>query len=267
MLNDPALWRAILLSLLPGMFWLAYLRTLSRQTRVAPWLWLWALVLGWGSTELTLWISATFNVEALNKVPQVGLLVFFVFGVGLVEEGAKAICAFLGLALPKFAPTPLMMLQLSGAVALGFATAENVLYVQRHGEQVLVGRFLFSTLGHVLFASVWGLALSAGVDGRRRRWGMLLSCLALSSLAHGLYNWFLSTDRPVLAVLTLAVLWFGFRQATLEAFLRQEYERELPYETRECQACHVLTRAEGAFCSFCGTAEKRDETTSSPQGA
>lgn len=265
MLNDPVLWRAILLSLIPGVFWLAYLRTLSRQTRVAPWLWIWALVLGWASTEFTLWTSTALNVNVLQEIPEVGLLVFFVFGVGLVEEGAKALCAFLGLALPRLAPTPLVMLQLSGAVALGFATTENVLYVQRHGEQVLVGRFLFATLGHVLFASVWGLALSRGIDGQRRRWGLLFSCLALSSLAHGLYNWFLMTERPVLAVLTLAVLWFGFRQATLEAFLRQEYERELPYQTRECQACHVLTRAEGTFCSFCGTDCEYSETTSSPQ--
>lgn len=247
---ETALVRAVLLSLLPGIFWLAYLRSLSRRRGVAPWLWLWSVGLGWLSTELTLGLSRGLQVDRLQAVPLVGTLVYFLFGVGLVEEFAKGFCAFAGIAVPRLGRDPLVTLQFSGAVALGFATTENVRYVLSFGEGVLVGRFLFSTLGHVLFAAVWGAALGAR-DGERPRWGLLLGSLLLSSLAHGLYDWFLTTDRMVLAVLTLAVLWFGFRQATLEAFLRQEYERELPYESRECPHCGVLTRAEGCFCGFC----------------
>lgn len=267
------LWRALLLSLIPGLFWLAYLRSLSRRATIPIWLWIWALFLGWASTQLTLWLSKTLKVEALQSVPWLGLFLYFVLGVGLVEEFAKALCALAGLSLLGSTREPLVTLQLSGAVALGFATTENVLYVSHHGEQVLVGRFLFATLGHVLFASVWGLALASDPKGGgRRRWGLLLNGLLLSSLAHGLYDWFLVSGRPVLAVLTLGLLWFGFRQATLEAFLRQEYERELPYETRECGACRVLTRAEGAFCSFCGAPHRSEQeldglTCSSPPGA
>ncbi len=267
-LFETGLWRIVLFSLIPGLFWLAYLRTLSRRIAVPLGLWLWALGLGWTSTQLTLWLSRSLGVDVLQAIPVVGLLVYFVLGVGLVEEGAKAFCALVGLSLSGSAREPLVTLQLAGAVALGFATTENVLYVEQHGEQVLVGRFLFATLGHVLFASVWGLALASNPDGGgRRRWGLLLGGLLLSSLAHGLYDWFLSTERPALAVLTLAVLWFGFRQATLEAFLRQEYERELPYNTRECSACRVLTRAEGQFCSFCGVKDGGEALTSSPPGA
>jgi RsiW-degrading membrane proteinase PrsW (M82 family) len=255
-LFDPVVVRAILLSLLPGLFWLVYLRSLSRRQRISPWLWVWALGLGWASTELTLFLSHRLGVERLMALPVLGLLIYFLFGVGLIEEGAKAACAFLGLSAPGLARDPLVTLQLSGAVALGFATAENVQYVLGYGETVLVGRFIFSTLGHVLFSSVWGFAMGAreGAAGQvRPRWGFLLGSLVLSSLAHGLYDWFLVTDRMVLAVLTLAVLWSGFRQAALEAYLRQEYDRELPYESRECPVCTVLTRAEGRFCSFCGS--------------
>jgi RsiW-degrading membrane proteinase PrsW (M82 family) len=246
--------RAFLLSLLPGVFWLVYLRSLSRRHGIPGMLWLWALAIGAASTQLTVLVSSRLHVTALTGLPVLPLLSYFLLGVGLVEEGSKAICAFVGLSLPRLARDPLITLQLSGAVALGFATTENVLYVRTYGGGVLVARFLFATLGHVLFASVWGFALGTreGVEGReRRRWGSLLGCLLLASLAHGLYDWFLITERTGLAVLTLAVLWAGFRQATLEAFLRQEYERELPYQSRECPACTVLTRAEGRFCSFC----------------
>jgi RsiW-degrading membrane proteinase PrsW (M82 family) len=254
-LLEPVVVRAVLLSLLPGLFWLVYLRSLSRRRGIPPWLWLWALGLGWASTELTLFLSRQLNVDVLMRFPVVPLLVYFLLGVGLVEEGCKALCAFFGVSVSGLARDPLVTLQLSGAVALGFATTENIMYVQSYGEGVLVGRFLFSTLGHVLFSSVWGFALGVreGTRGNmHRRWGLLFGCLLLSSLSHGLYDWFLSTNRMGLAVLTLAVLWFGFRQATLEAFLRQEYERETPYQNRQCLACTVLTRAEGEFCSFCG---------------
>lgn len=239
--------RAVLLSLLPGFFWLSYLRSLSPRNRLPWWLWLWALTLGWLSTELTLFVSDRLGVEALQRFPVLPLLLYFVVGVGLVEEVAKAACAFLGLTVPRFATEPLATLQLSGAVALGFATAENVHYVLSFGEVVLVGRSVLSTLGHILFSALWGFAL-----GSWSRWRLLGISLLLSGGAHGLYNWFLSTDRFVLAVITLVVLWFGFRQATLEAFLRQEYVRELPYETYACPTCKVLTRAEGSYCTFCG---------------
>lgn len=254
-LIDPVVARAILLSLVPGLFWLVYLRSLSRRHGIAVWLWILALGLGGASTQLTLFLSGQLGVERLMEVPVLPLLLYFLLGVGLVEEGSKAVCAFFGLSAPGLARDPLVALQLSGAVALGFATTENVMYVRNLGEGVLVGRFVFATLGHVLFSSVWGFALGAreGAEGEtHRRWGLLFGSLLVASLAHGLYDWFLMTDRMVLATLTLAVLWFGFRQAALEAFLRQEYERELPYQSVECPACTVLTRAQGRYCSFCG---------------
>lgn len=255
---EAPVWRAIVLSLIPGLFWLVYLRSLS-QTRVAPWLWLIAGGAGWASAHFTLFLSDVLNVDALHAFPVVPILATMVLGVGLVEEFAKASCMIVGLTLPGQSKDPLVALQLSGGVALGFATTENVGYILNFGEGVIVWRALFSTLGHVLFSALWGFALGTRVlarkDGtleRRVNWGAFSKGLILAGLAHGLFNWFLTTGRPALAVLLLCVLWFGFRQAALEAFLRQEDERELPYETRECSHCQVLTRAQGQYCSFCG---------------
>ena len=248
--------RACLLSLVPGMFWLVYLRSLSREQRIPAGLWLFALFLGWLSTKLTVWLSLFLEVDRLMTLPLVPMLLYFVFGVGMVEEGAKAICAVLGLGAIDRARNPLVSLQLSGAVALGFATTENVLYVSQYGESVLVVRFLFATLGHVLFSSVWGFALGArgaGLQGKAQRsWGLFFLSLLFSGVAHGLYDWLLLTDRAALAAATLVLLWMGFRQATLEAYFRQEYEREIPYDTHECPRCKVLTRAGVPYCTFCG---------------
>ena len=237
--------QTVLLSLLPGLFWLVYSRSLSGGKAPPWWQWVLALLAGVASTELTLFVSEAAQVEGLRTLPYIGgWLLYFVIGVGLVEEAAKAACALVALKLPGFADKPMFALQLCGGVALGFATAENVLYAQSYGKGVLLGRFVFSTLGHVLFASVWGFAL-----GSTRSF---LKFLALSAIGHGLFDWFLVTDRPALAILSLIVLWVGFREASVGAYLQQVYRRELPFDLEPCPCCSVLTRKPAGFCSFCG---------------
>lgn len=250
------------LSLLPGLFWIVYLRSLSRGRVCSWWLWGVALAAGWASAQLTLVLSPALSIESLHRVPYFGSLLFYVFGVGLVEEGSKAVCALMALKVPKLIEKPLTALQLCGGVALGFATTENLLYAQQFGDGVIVLRFVTSTLAHILFASVWGFALGAqkkvdaatGEERTRTPWILFLKLALLSALAHGLYDWFIFSQRPVLALLTMIVLWLGFREAIVGAYLNQEYQRDLPFDTKLCPSCGVLTRAEGCYCSFCGQA-------------
>lgn len=257
--------RTFLLSLLPGVFWITYLRSLSGGRVSAWWKWVVALIAGWASTELTLLASDALGVGVLKAIPHLGLLLFFVVGVGLVEELAKAVCALVALKLPGLIDRPLSALQLSCGVALGFATAENILYAQNFGDTVLVFRFVLATLGHLLFSSIWGFALGSqttislktGERVKKTPWKLFAAMVLLSALAHGLYDWFLISDRPMFAVLLLVVLWVGFRETALSAYLGQEYRRDLPFELAPCSTCSVLTRAEGQFCSYCGEALKR----------
>lgn len=257
---DFALLKTVVLSLLPGIFWLVYLRSLSGGKGPLWWHWALAFLAGALSTQLTLAVSHALAVDSLYLVPYIGgSLLYFLVGVGLVEEAAKAVCALVGLKFFGLCRKPLLSLQLCGGVALGFATLENVLYARSYGDTVLLGRFVFSTLGHVLFTSVWGFALG-GLEGRsgsdereyRTPWKTFAWCLILSSFGHGVFDWFLVSNRPALAMLTLVVLWLGFREAVLGAFLHQEYQRELPYGVLPCPRCTVLTREVGNYCSFCG---------------
>jgi protease PrsW len=260
--------RTFFLSLLPGIFWITYLRSLSGGRVSAWWKWVVALIAGWASAELTVAASTAMGVDVLRAIPHIGLLVFFVVGVGLVEEAAKAFCAVVALKLPGFADQPLTALQLSCGVALGFATTENLLYAQSYGDTVLVFRFVLATLGHLLFSSLWGFALGAqatvslktGEKTKKTPWRLFVSMLLLSALAHGLYDWFLISERPAFAVLLLIVLWVGFRETAVSAYLSQEYQRELPFDVKPCAKCSVLTRATGNYCSYCGAALERNET-------
>lgn len=259
--------QTIVLSLLPGCFWLIYLRSLSNGRGPRWWHWSAAFLAGAASTQLTLMLSSALKVDSLYSVPYIGgHLLFFVAGVGLVEEGAKAFCALVVLKATGLCKKPLISLQLCGGVALGFATVENVLYAQSYGDSVLLARFVFSTLGHVLFSSVWGFALggaetksTAGEKVYATQWGEFIKFLLLSSVGHGLFDWFLVTGRPMLAMLALVVLWLGFREAVLGAFLHQEYSRGLPFEVAPCPECTVHTRVGGNYCSFCGTLLRSSE--------
>lgn len=253
--------QTFLLSLLPGVFWLTYLRSLSGGRIPSWWKWALAVLAGWASARLTLLVSEVAGVSELQSIPHFGSLLYFVFGVGLVEEACKAFCALVSLKVPRLMEQPLTALQLSCGVCLGFATTENLQYAMIFGDSVLLGRFVFSTLGHVLFGSLWGFALGARrtSQGTKTAWGSFFGFLLLSALSHGLYDWFLMTQRPMLAMITLVVLWMGFREATLEGFLHQEYQRELPYQTARCSHCAVLTRADGEYCCFCGGHRGDDE--------
>src|SRR5262245_21891555 len=81
------------------------------------------------------------------------------------------------------------------AVALGFATVENVLYASVFGDDVIVLRAFTSTLAHVAFSGLWGYAFGLG---RRAVAGF-----AVSVALHGAYDLLLSPGAPHLLALVV----------------------------------------------------------------
>ena len=235
--------KSVALCLIPAAFWLWYLAGLGRQR--------------WSKSDLALALFAgllspwpVLGLEGFLDFlsPQrVGLLGFFVFRVGLVEEFFKLLLAVLLLRLTGRIKEPLDGLVLGGCVALGFATAENVLYVERHGQQVLLGRALLATFGHVLMSSFWGYALGSG------RWRSLFGGLIWATLVHGFYDWLLMVGWPSLAVLLLLGAWSVFRVRAVEELLRSSGRMRRTRVRRECSNCQTLVRAEARFCTNCQT--------------
>jgi RsiW-degrading membrane proteinase PrsW (M82 family) len=122
----------------------------------------------------------------------------------------------------------------AGSVALGFATAENFLYVQRFGGEVLLVRGLLTVPAHFLFAASYGYAMGikqglpsrptglvsgAKVDGgipNPNRGPSLRRGVLIAIAAHGFYDFSVFTgdalNQPILAwtgvftVMTLLVI-------------------------------------------------------------
>ena len=91
------------------------------------------------------------------------------------------------------------MLQ-AGAVALSFATIENMLYALRYGMETLLLRSFLSTTGHVMLALEWGFGFTAVMfgDTKRRARDYLRVFLFIypAALLHGVSNLILGSGKP-----------------------------------------------------------------------
>ena len=148
--------------------------------------------------------------ESLELTDRRLFLVHAIGFVGMVEEAAKFLPFWLVcMRLPEFDERSDGIVYAS-CIALGFASYENLFYLERGGLAFVLARAFASPLVHTLFSSIWGQTIARRrVEGRP--WvaaGIGAWCFA--ALCHGLYD-FATTDgvlRPAGAVLVLGLwLW------------------------------------------------------------
>ena len=97
------------------------------------------------------------------------------------------------------------------AVSLGFATAENILYLFVHGLETAVGGALLPVSSHALFGVMMGYYLGKGKfsAGNDRKW--LYLSFALPFLLHGIYDYILlSIDIWVLFLVPFMIFYGGW---------------------------------------------------------
>ena len=94
----------------------------------------------------------------------------------------------------------------AAAVSLGFAAAENIIYIVRAGEAASPVRVFMSVPGHVLFAVFmgffYGLARYArGVDDEKAVRRHTAEALLVPAIMNGIYAFCLRTEKPLFFVL------------------------------------------------------------------
>ena len=109
---------------------------------------------------------------------------------GFIEELAKWVVLMTGVYHWDEFDEPLDGVVYGVAVALGFATLENVLYVARLGLTVGWQRALFAVPAHALFGATMGYyAGRTKFDRGGALWRDRLLCLAAPTLFHGGYDY------------------------------------------------------------------------------
>ena len=183
----------IVLAVLAGCCWLAFLLQSMRVQRFTDWrLWgaLAAIALGvlsiWPTGFFILWQEHGWNLqESQELVPG---LRYNILGIGLREEFAKLLCLLPLMLVVVPRRDELAALILSGCVGLGFAIEENIGYFTVSQGTSSLGRFLTANPMHITLTGLVGLAVYRAFRDVRN-WGPnALAVFGLAVAAHGLYD-------------------------------------------------------------------------------
>ena len=202
------------LVLVGALAWLAYIDLKDRakpepRLRLAQ-----AFCLGLGAAVAALGI---FELAAWLGMPAVDgadlhTTAWICFGViGPVEEGVKVAALVLVVFRWEEFDEPIDGFVYAGAIALGFATLENLIHLPAvPGWPERFAFALILPLTHTLFASVWGFGLGAArlIDSSWRGWTLGCLSVVLAMALHGLYDFVLFESEARWASAAIAaVLW------------------------------------------------------------
>ena len=161
-------------------------------------------------------------LETLTQMIFTNVFFFSLLGIALVEEGVKYI-ALLKYNLPKKDfNEPYDGIIYSLFLTMGFALVENISYVvgnEETGFSVAIARMFTAIPMHATCGIVMGYYLGLSKMKTSDKSTNLTLSILLPVLIHGLYNYFLFVDFPLLSLL---IVIFGVVYARKAIRLHQE---------------------------------------------
>lgn len=143
-----------------------------------------------------------------------GVAITAFIGVGLVEE----LCKYFMIRIhayrhPAF-NEPFDGIVYASFVGLGFAAAENVMYVLQGGLSVAVIRMFTAVPAHYAFAVVMGYYVGKAKFDAANSTLHLIRGVFYATFLHGAYDFFvMQQDYPALGILTIGVLIMALRMS------------------------------------------------------
>ena len=157
-------------------------------------------------------IGLRFDAFALAESNRAGLLMYSILAIGGIEELAK-LAPFLIVVLRfKAFDEPVDGIIYASFIALGFATVENIQYLQYVTGIEMIGRGFASPVVHIMFASIWAYYIGLAFLHQRNLPIVVFKYLALAAVFHGIYDFVVIalplSALPLSALLVLVVwLW------------------------------------------------------------
>jgi RsiW-degrading membrane proteinase PrsW (M82 family) len=241
----------LLLAVVSGAVWFALcaqIGLIGERPRFRAPLQLVALVAGVLSTYLTLAVGIVEHawgfVETGHALPDA---IYFVVGVGLREELCKALFVLPFVPLLVRWGTRRDALACGAMVGLGFAVEENIGYFHG-GLSTALARFLTANFLHVSTTGLVAVALFDDARSRGRSDGTLSGTVMTVIVAHGLYDFFLSSSSvdggSVLSMFVFVLLTRRFVEV-----LRSLPGRERPLLSWFCVGLAVVAGASFIYAS------------------
>jgi len=173
--------------------------------------------------------------------------------VGPVEEFCKFAAVRWLAYKSRYFDEPIDGLVYAGAASLGFASLENVIYVLEFGPDVMLLRAPISTLGHLVFGSIWGYGLGLHVQSGYNRTFLVAGSILAASVVHAAFNIALFSV-PMISLLIVGIggFWVFGRFKWGQRVSPFRYKRNYPLI--QCQHCTNPIRVTSTYCRFCGSA-------------
>lgn len=139
-------------------------------------------------------------------------LLYCIIGIGVIEELVKILPVIIILKYTKAINEPVDYLVYGSVSALGFAFAENLLYFNSYGPQIIMGRALTAVVFHMFLTSLaaYGLMLNKYKSGK----GLVTKFtkyFILAAIVHGLYDfWLINPIVSKFGILSMIMLVFCF---------------------------------------------------------
>jgi RsiW-degrading membrane proteinase PrsW (M82 family) len=116
-------------------------------------------------------------------------LFYTIFVIGGIEESVKIIPLLFLLRYTKVINEPVDYIVYAGVAALGFAFSENVMYFDRHGASIVLGRALTAVALHTSLSAI--VAYGFVLRDYRKQANAPLKMFLIAISMHGLYDFFL----------------------------------------------------------------------------
>ena len=150
---------------------------------------LWCFGLGVLATlpaiEMERWAYPDFS-DACNEVSQTFFLAYVVIAVN--EEFFKLVALVAGAFFIRHFNEPLDGIVYSVMVGMGFATAENIIYVNRWGTETAIIRAFTAVPAHLVFAIVTGYFVGLAKFNPPQRMRLFAKALLAAVVLHGTYD-------------------------------------------------------------------------------
>lgn len=189
---------SLIATILITLVWLFYVYSVDlfeKEKLIYVWI---CLLLGMIFTFGVYYIYSFIDLFYHYEVTQTNINNFLhnVFRVGMVEELMKIIPVLLILTFSRTINEPFDYLFYACVSALGFAFIENLVYINNYSIEILHGRALMATVGHMIDTSIvaYGLMLAKYKYNNKNSFFIFLLFLFLGSLTHGTYNYLLQEN-------------------------------------------------------------------------